>query len=347
MPNSRFATRTSKKLVALTGGTGRLGRVLVPMLLKKDLRLRLLVRDAAKAKKIFLKQVGAGEIELIECDLLDSGAKNLLLLARALRGTSAVVHLAALVDIGASSAELYRNNVAATKNLLEASRRACAKKFVYCSSTAVYGTPAQAPADEATPFKPIYAYGSSKMHAEMEVAAAGIPHVILRPSVIYGKNMATQFDSMLTAIERGKARIVGEGNNLLPFVHEEDVARAFALAVINPSALGDFIISDEARLTQKQALEIVARELGVPAPAKHASVAFAKLAALLHSWFSKLRGRKPHFTPELVELTAANRVFSSAKARKLLGWRPEKRVLAELPAMVREWKKSFSKIICE
>lgn len=326
------------KTVVITGSTGKLGSVVVPLFVKNGFKVRAIVRDSYKAGKMYAKEIKEKKVKLFESDLQVPSAENVLKISRACTGAVAVVHLAALVDATASKKELFSANVTATKTLLEAARRARVGKFIFCSSTAVYGTPRSAPASEANDFKPIYAYGESKIVAEEAVRNAGIPFVILRPGVIYGPTMASQFNAMLKAVASGKSKIIGGGGNLLPFVHERDIAVAFLLAVQKRGVVGDFIIVDDKQVTQKQALEMVAKELGVAAPTKHVSVTLAKVLAGFHSLVSKLRGKKPHFTPELVELTAANRHFSTAKAKKFLGWQPKEKLPTAIGEMVAAWK---------
>ena len=328
------------KLVVITGSTGKLGSVVTPLFLKSGFTVRAIVRDAYKARKLYSSAIKSGKLELVEADLQDSRAVNVVLISRACKGAQAVVHLAALVDATAPRKELYSANVVATKSLVEAARRAGVGKFVLCSSTSVYGTPRSTPASESTKFSPIYAYGESKILAEEVVRSAGMPFVILRPGVIYGPAMAGQFNAMIRSISKGRAKVIGRGDNLLPFVHERDVARAFLLAVQNKGVVGDFVIVDSKQVTQKQALEMVAKALGVPAPTKHVNVSIAKLLAGIHSLVSKLRGKRPEFTPELVELTAAHRHFSTAKAAKLLGWQAKERIAPSLAEMVAQWKKA-------
>jgi len=332
-------SKNSGKLVVITGATGKLGSVVAPLFVKNGFFVRAIVRSEYKARKLYARELKEKTVELLQADLQDASAANVTKLSRACSGASAVVHLAALVDATAPRKELYSANVAATKTILEAARRGKAGKFVLCSSTAVYGTPRSAPASESALFSPIYAYGESKIKAEEAVRNGGMPFVILRPGVIYGPAMRGQFTALLKAISLGKAKIIGRGDNLLPFVHERDVARAFLLAVQNKGVVGDFIIVDPRQLTQREALHLVARHLGVPAPTRHVNVVLAKLFAMVHVLVSTLRGKKSSFTPELVELTAAHRHFSVEKAKRVLGWQPREKVSKALGEMVGAWKK--------
>jgi len=135
----------------------------------------------------------------VESDLLD------LDLAPLLRGESFAVdghpipidwvfHLAAQAGVRASwgnSFEVYaRNNVLATQRLLEAAKSARLNKFVYASSSSVYGDAERFPTPESTPPQPISPYGVTKLAGEhlglLYWRNHGVPVVALRFFTVYG-----------------------------------------------------------------------------------------------------------------------------------------------------------------
>lgn len=82
---------------------------------------------------------------------------------------AAVIHLAALIEVGESvkfPAKYYQNNLAATLNLLDAMLKHRVKNLIFSSSAAVYGNPQYAPVDEAHPLLPINPYGRTKRIVE-------------------------------------------------------------------------------------------------------------------------------------------------------------------------------------
>jgi UDP-glucose-4-epimerase GalE len=90
----------------------------------------------------------------------------------------AVVHFAAWAAVGESvhnPAKYYQNNLVTTLNLMECLRRAGVSKFVFSSTAATFGVPAQMPITEETPQQPINPYGRTKLaveHALADYAAA-------------------------------------------------------------------------------------------------------------------------------------------------------------------------------
>lgn len=81
----------------------------------------------------------------------------------------AVLHFAALIEVGESvkiPARFYENNVAGALTLIEATRRAGVKSFVFSSTCATYGDPLKLPMDESHPQAPLNPYGHSKLMVE-------------------------------------------------------------------------------------------------------------------------------------------------------------------------------------
>ena len=81
----------------------------------------------------------------------------------------AVIHFAALIEVGESVAEplkYYHNNVCNTQSLLSAMEASGVERFVLSSTAAVYGRPAQVPITEDCPTRPINPYGQTKLAAE-------------------------------------------------------------------------------------------------------------------------------------------------------------------------------------
>lgn len=153
----RPATEALKVLV--TGAAGNLGRVLLPEL----------ARAGHEARAVDARPVAA-DAEVIQADLRDRSA-----IAAAVEGVDAIVHGAALHGVHVDTREpheFWDTNVTPTFDLLEAARAAGARRFVLCSTMAVYGESAQRTADswavvtEESPTRPVDVYGLSKLVCE-------------------------------------------------------------------------------------------------------------------------------------------------------------------------------------
>ena len=122
------------------------------------------------------------EFELVEADLIDTP------LAPLLDGVDVVFHLAGQPGVRLSWAEGFRTynelNVNVTQRLLEAARSASLQRFVYASSSSIYGQAAVAPTPEDHSTRPFSPYGVTKLAAELLCTAYaanfGVPTVCPR-----------------------------------------------------------------------------------------------------------------------------------------------------------------------
>ncbi|MEM2196787.1 MAG: SDR family NAD(P)-dependent oxidoreductase, partial [Sulfolobales archaeon] len=147
--------------VLVTGGAGFIGSHLVRELVFRGYEVRVL-DNLSRGSLQNIHDV-LSSVELIVRDVRDYEAVE-----KAVRGVDAVVHLAALTDVGESLREpnLYTEvNVVGTLNLARASRRV--DSFIYASSSAVYGDPVKIPIPEDHPLHPKSPYGASKASGEL------------------------------------------------------------------------------------------------------------------------------------------------------------------------------------
>src|SRR6478736_5710002 len=117
----------------------------------------------------------------------DSGDQELV--GRLLRdeAVDAIIHFAASIVVPDSVRDplgYYRNNTVNTRALIECAVQAGVRNFIFSSTAAVYGNPAEIPVTENAPLQPISPYGSSKLMSEVMLRDAGhahgLSHVILR-----------------------------------------------------------------------------------------------------------------------------------------------------------------------
>ena len=129
--------------VLVTGATGFVGSAVARALVHCGSQVRVLVRSGSDRGNLqgLPVQIAVG-------DLTDRAS-----LARALTGCTALYHVAADYRLGARDpAQLYRNNVDGTRNILDAARHAGVERMVYTSSVATIGLPQDgSPGEETTP----------------------------------------------------------------------------------------------------------------------------------------------------------------------------------------------------
>lgn len=233
----------SKPAILVTGGAGYIGSHVVQQLAAAG--ERIIVLD--NLGRGFRQAVTAGE--LIVGDVGDFPLVSRLL---AEHKVDTVMHFAAHTIVPESVAEplkYYGNNTCSTRSLLQACLDQGVKNFVFSSSAAVYGMPAEGYADETSPTKPINAYGSSKLMSEWMLrdvaASSSLRYVALRYFNVAGSDpkgkigQATKGATLLTKVaceavvgKRSHVSIFGsdyptpDGTGVRDYLHVVDLAAA-------------------------------------------------------------------------------------------------------------------------
>ena len=198
-------------LVVVFGGDGFVGRYVVEALLRQGARVRVASRKP-KAGWYLRAQANLGQMTRVGADVTRPDT-----VAAAVRGADAVVSLVAIMQ-----GDLAGVNVEGAANVAEAARDAGAKALVHVSAI---GADAQSDA----------AYGRSKGEAELAVRSAFPDAMILRPSIIFGRE--DQFINRFAGLIRMLpiVPVIGAETRFQP-VYVADVARAVAMVVSNPAA---------------------------------------------------------------------------------------------------------------
>jgi nucleoside-diphosphate-sugar epimerase len=218
--------------ILVTGGAGYLGSVLLPKLLARGHRVRVV--DLGYFGVSHLRSLRPG-VELIREDIrrfcADSSECN-----RALENIDCVIHLAAISND--PSAELNpaltdQVNFKSTQVLAEAARTAKIK-FIFSSSCSVYGE-AEGEVDEKGAVNPLTAYAHSKVNSDQFLESLATPSwrpIVLRNGTLYGYSPRMRFDLVVNifafmSVLHNELPVFGEGKQWRPFLHISDCARAF------------------------------------------------------------------------------------------------------------------------
>ncbi len=169
-------------MIFVTGGTGFLGRHLVPALCRAGYPIRILTRHPQSND--WLKRYP--HVEIIEGDLQDKDV-----LQKAAGGCQYVIHAGGMFRFWGDEQAFMTTNARGTENVLEAARKAQVERFIHVSTIAVIGEPDPSRiVDETHPAHPADAYQRSKWQAEQAAMRYhqefGLPVVVLRPGAYYG-----------------------------------------------------------------------------------------------------------------------------------------------------------------
>ncbi len=222
--------------VAVTGGAGYIGSTLIRDLLAKDNEVTSIDNQTTgDYERVRRHLTGA---KLLEGDIRESTDLDVTF-----RGADAVVHMAALSDLDACNEhpeEAISVNVYGTHQVVEAARRNHVRRLVFCSSAAVYGTPASTPVTERHMTHPLNIYGVTKLAGEKLLDAAhlnyGLEIVSLRFGNVYGVGLYTNWVGVIPkfialALDGKSLTVYGDGTATRDFVHVQDITSAITLSL--------------------------------------------------------------------------------------------------------------------
>lgn len=231
--------------ILVTGGAGFIGSELVTQLASNGHRITV-VDNLVNGKRSNLAHLNSEQVELAAVDIRDLPA-----MARLMSGIDIVYHLACLGVRHSlhAPAENHSVNATGTLDLLELARKSDVKRFVYVSSSEVYGTARRTPMNEEHPTYPLTVYGGGKLAGECYTRAYwesyGYPTVVVRPFNSFGPRSHHEGDSgevipkfMLRAMAGKPMVIFGDGKQTRDFTYVADTARGIMLAGEVDSVIG-------------------------------------------------------------------------------------------------------------
>jgi nucleoside-diphosphate-sugar epimerase len=306
--------------ILVTGGAGLLGRHLVPALLGRADRVRVLALPGEDVTWLEARgaSVHRGDVGLPET------------LVEPMRRVEAVIHLAGMMGVW-RPLEAYRAvNVEGTETVCRAALAQGIRRLVHVSSWTVYGMDLHEPGREdfrLAPFPEPYAAtkAAADRLVQRMIVEDRLPAVIIRPGTFFGPGDRLHFGRTADRLRAGKGIIVGRGDNALPLVYVTDVVQGLLLALDHERAVGEaFNITNDRPLTQRQFLEAIARAVGARPPRLHVpyrALYAAGWAAERAAMFTRAR-RQPVVTRLGVKLFGTDNRHAIDKARRELGYQP-------------------------
>lgn len=263
----------------VTGVAGFIGSHLAERLLKEGFEIigvdSFLDYYPKKTKENNLKGlINNPKFKFIEGDILNLNLNEIL------SRVKGVFHQAAIPGVrtswGKSFNQYVENNILVTQVLLESSKDIKIKKFIYASSSSVYGDADELPIKETSPTNPVSPYGVSKLSGEhlatLYFKGYGIPTVSLRYFTVYGPRQRPDmgFHKFISAIILGREiEIFGTGEQTRDFTFIDDVVEANLQAFLRGKEGEVYNIGGGGRIGLSQAIRAIEEISGKKAHLKY------------------------------------------------------------------------------
>ncbi|HUG55171.1 MAG TPA: NAD-dependent epimerase/dehydratase family protein [Vicinamibacteria bacterium] len=274
----RRATPLASRLkILVTGGAGFIGSHIVEALVRRGHAVRVL-DDFSGGRRGNLRAV-RGDVEVLRGDCADPAAAR-----RGLRGGIEVVYHEAAVPSVARSVDdpslSHRANATATLTMLAAAREAGVRRFIYAGSSSVYGDARHLPKREDMEPRPLSPYAVGKLTGEHYLRVFhhlyGLETLTLRYFNVFGprQNPGSPYSGVIsvfvTSLLSGRVPVIyGDGLQSRDFTYVADVVQANLRALRARGLAGQHVnVATGHRVTLRQLLDTLARQIGVPARAE-------------------------------------------------------------------------------
>lgn len=317
MESAEYTLPTGSRAL-ITGATGFTGSNLVKKLLRQGVEVVAIARQSSN-----LEPFKDYPIRWLKGDVFDPA-----LIATAAQDVNYIFHMvtpfreAKSLDIG-----YYNVHVLSTQLLAEAAlKQSDFRRFVHVSTIGVHGHVEDPPGDETCPLKPGDIYQETKLEGEIWVKnfgqQTGLPVTVVRPAGIYGPG-EKRLLKIYKMVMQGWVPVIGNGNNLLHFIHVDDLTNFFIHTATQPQAIGEvFICGSQQAITFQKMVALIsdyyrvsARFIRLPAGPLFA------LGDLCELIFRPLGVEPPIYRRRLAFYTK-DRSFNTGKMKTLLEFSP-------------------------
>ena len=309
-------------IVAITGGTGFIGKHLIAKHVARGDQVRYLTRKIApknvRGASAYIGSLGSSIDELRQF----------------VRGADVLYHCAAELR---NEAEMHNTNVRGTANLLSAAIGEIGR-WVQLSSTGIYRNNLHGEIQEDAEINPVNAYEKSKVASDNLVYAAvkhqNLPCAVLRPSNVYGTDMPNQsLLQLIRMIDKGRFFFIGQQGAIANYIHVENIVDAMLLCgtaalPVNGRA---YIVSD--CRTLEEFVGIIASALGKESPTKRLPESLVRTAVALAGLIPKFP-----LTSSRVDALTNRTIYRADRIKSELGYKNKISMEEGISELTHYWK---------
>ena len=321
-------------VVLVTGASGFVGAAVARKALERGFKVRVLMRPTASRANI------AGlDVEVAGGDMRDAQSMR-----AALEGVRYLFHVAADYRLWARNpSDITRNNLEGARATMQAALQAGVERVIYTSSVAALKPSRGEAADETsrhTEQSAIGVYKKSKLLAEREVermiAEERLPAVIVAPSTPIGPRDIKPTPTGRIIVEAATGRMPAFVDTGLNLVHVDDVAEGHFLALERGRIGENYILGGE-DVSLAAMLADIAALAGRKPPSIKLPLAPLFPLAFAAEQVARVTGKEPFLTADALRMSRHRMYFSSAKAKRELGYgaRPYREGLRDAHAWFR------------
>ena len=222
-------------IIAITGGTGFIGKLLAERHLKMGDQVKILSRNHTilhHGIQLFIGDLANPEVDLSEF----------------IANTDILYHCAGEVQHEALMQELHVNG---TQRLVDEAQGKVAR-LVQLSSVGAYRPYREGLINEKLVENPLGIYEITKTESDNIIKNSGIPYVILRPSNVFGESMTNQsLFQLIKMVRQGLFFYIGKKDSMINYIHVSEVVEALLKCGSKANALGNVFIISQSTTVQK------------------------------------------------------------------------------------------------
>lgn len=304
--------------VLITGATGFTGSMLVKKLIEQGIEVVAIARPSSNLQPF--KEL---PIQWLQGDVFNPD-----LIEEAVQGTNYIFHMVTPFREAKSPEISYHNvHVASTQLLAKvALKQTSFRRFVHVSTIGVHGHIENPPGDENSPLKPGDLYQETKLEGELWIRKfsqkTGLPVTVVRPAGIYGPG-EKRLLKIYKMVISGWVPAIGDGSNLLHFIHVDDLTNFLILSAIDDRAKGEiFICGSKQSISFREMVELIGnyyqvkpRIINLPAAPIFALGDFFETICLPF-------GIEPPIYRRRLAFYTKNRSFRTNKMQEILNFKP-------------------------